>query len=87
MKALIVDYDPFAMESRVTLVEDGKRNQIKVASSIESLTEHLVAYSYDNNVYDVRVHAPLAITNEIERQVSTLENMTYSENKIKVEGI
>lgn len=87
MKALIVDYDPFAMESRVTLVEDGKRNQIKVASSIESLTEHLVAYSYDNNVYDVRVHAPLAITNEIERQVSTLENTTYSENKIKVEGI
>lgn len=87
MNALVVDYDPFAMESRVSIVQDGKHEQVKVDSSIESLIESLVAYSYDNNIFDIKIHAPYAITGEIERQVRSLENLTYAKNKIKVEGI
>lgn len=85
MNAIIVDYDPFAMESRVNVIKEGKHEQLGVASSIENLANDLVALTYQYNIYSVKVNAPLATTNEIKRQVNALESTTYSANKIQVE--
>lgn len=87
MTAIVVDYDPFAMESRVNIIKDGKHEQVSVASGLEELANSLVALTYQYNIYSVKVNAPLATTNEIKRQVNALESTTYSTNKIQVEVI
>lgn len=84
---MIVTYDPFAMESRVTVVKGSDNEQMSVVSDIDILAENLVTLAYKYQVYNIKTHAPLAITAEIKRQVSNLENQNYSENKIVVEGI
>lgn len=87
MNSIIVSYDPFAMESRVTVINGELNEQVSVASDIETLAQDLVALAYKYDTYSVKTQAPLAITAEIKRQVNTLENNIYSENKITVEGI
>lgn len=85
MGAIIVSYDPFAMESRVTLFKNGKQEQVDVCSDIPELTNSLVNLAYANNIYSVRVRSPLAIYTEIERTLKELESTQYAENKIEVE--
>lgn len=85
--AIIVNYDPFAMESAVYIATDGQQAQIKVCSDINGLAETLVGLSYGHNIYDVKIHAPFATTCEIKRLVNNTEQNMYSENKISVEGI
>lgn len=85
--AIVISYDPFAMESRVTVVRENSNEQMNVASNMEDLTENLVNLAYKYNIYTVKTHAPLAITAEIKRNIAMLENKNYSKNKIIVEGI
>ena len=87
MNSIVVSYDPFAMESRVTVIHGDFNEQVSVASNMESLVEDLVALAYRYNTYNIKTHAPLAVTAEIKRQITALENNRYSENKITVEGI
>ena len=87
MNSIIVSYDPFAMESKVTVVHEDFNEQVSVASDIETLADNLVALAYRYDTYNIKTHAPLAITAEIKRQVETQEGRRFSENKIKVEGI
>lgn len=86
-KAIIVNYDPFAMESVVYIAKDGQQNQIKVCSDLEGLAGTLIAIAYSHDIYDIKIHAPFATTGEIQRLVTNLEQNMYSENKIMVEGI
>lgn len=86
--ALIVDYDPFAMESRMYVVKDGKHtDRYTITSSIPELAEKLVQYAKELNIYDIKVRGPFAITGEIQRSVAQHEMRTYNENKITMEGI
>ena len=85
--AIIVNYNPFAMESAVYIARDGQQNQMKVCSDLEGLAGTLVDIAYGHDIYDIKIHAPFATTGEIQRLVTNLEQNTYSENKIIVEGI
>lgn len=85
--AIIVNYNPFAMESAVYIARDGQQNQMKVCSDLERLAGTLVDIAYGHDIYDIKIHAPFATTGEIQRLVTNLEQNTYSENKIIVEGI
>lgn len=85
--AIIVNYDPFAMESVVYVVYDGLQKQMKVCSDINGLAEALVGIAYENGIYSIQVHAPFAITGEINKLVNDLEKNMYSNSKITVEGI
>ena len=85
--AIIVNYDPFAMESAVYIVDDGLQKQMKVCSDINGLAEALVGIAYGNGIYSIQVHAPFAITGEINKLVNDLEKNMYSNSKITVEGI
>lgn len=87
MNNIIVAYDPFALESKVTVIHDDLNEQVSIASDIESLSQNLVALAYKYDIYDIKAHAPFAVTSEIKRQVNMLESKNYSENKITVEGI
>lgn len=85
--AIIVNYDPFAMESAVYIVTNGKQNQIKVCSDLDGLAGALIGFAYGHSIYDVKVHAPFAVIGEVQRLINSLEKNLYSENKIIVEGI
>lgn len=85
--AIIVNYDPFAMESKVGIMQDGKKEYVKIASSLSSLANDLIVLSYKYDIYKVKIAAPFTIMSEISRQISELEKTNYSINKIVVEGI
>ena len=88
MTAIIVDYDPFAMNSYAHVMRNGDREkQYAVASNVQDLTEKLVAIAKEHQVYDVKIRGPLAIMGEIKRSISEYEMKTYEENKITVEGL
>lgn len=84
---LIIDYSPFSQESKVFINKDGVKHSVAVSSDISGLAEVLTGLAYSQNVYNIKIHAPLAVTNEISKQVGETESKLYSENKITVEGI
>ena len=84
---IIVNYNPFAMESVVYIARDGQQNQMKACSDLEGLAGTLIDIAYGHDIYNIKIHAPFAITGEIQRLVTNLEQNMYSENKIIVEGI
>lgn len=85
---LIIDYDPFAMESRIHVIQNGESaDKSSVESSIPELTQKVIQYAKECNVYNVKVRGPLAIISEIKRSITKCEMKMYSENKIMVEGI
>lgn len=84
---IIVNYDPFAIESAVYIARDGQQNQMRVCSDLEGLAGTLIGIAYDHDIYDIKIHAPFAITEEIQKLVTNLEQNIYSKNKIMVEGI
>ena len=87
MNALIVSYDPFAMESRVSIYKDGQQECVPVCSNVNELVEQLTALAYENNIYSVKFHGPLAVTAEVKRAIEDYEKNLYSNNKIVIEGI
>lgn len=84
---VIIDYDPFAMESRVSICKEGKREHVTVYSTIDELTNGIIGLAYQHNIYDIKIHGPFAIACEIRKEVNRSEQNQYSQNKIKVEGI
>lgn len=87
MNALLVEYDPFAMESRVSVYKDEGREQVTVCSDINELVSQLATIAYDNDVYSVKFNGPFAVTKELERAIQEYEKNLYSSNKIVIEGI
>lgn len=85
--AIIVSYDPFAMESKVSIFTKDHQEQVSVCSEIGELAEKLIALAYQYNTYAVKIHAPFATTSEIKRVVEQNERNMYSNNKINIEGI
>lgn len=85
---LIIDYDPFNMESRMYVMRDGKNeDKYTVESNIPELSETAVRYAKETGVYNLRIRGPWAIVHEIKRSIAEAEMRTYSENKITVEGL
>lgn len=81
----LIDYDPFAMESRVAIVNDGMRSFVSVSSDISSLAKELPALCDTHNQYNVRFHAPTNAFYELKRQLEDVEKDTYGESKINLE--
>ncbi len=85
---IIVDYDPFAMESRAYIMNAGNQeDSYSVESSIPTLAEKLVSMANTHKVYNVKIRGPLAIMYEIKRSIEECEMKTYETNKITVEGL
>lgn len=84
---IIVKYDPFAMESRVSIYSQQKEQDMQVSSTISELTNAVISLAYSNQCYEVKIHAPASITEEIQREVQECEQQIYSTNKIQIEGI
>lgn len=84
----IIDYDPFAKESRVLLMHEGtKQHQYDVATDIPELADIIVQFANQHKVYDVKVRAPQQIIEEVQRCIAISESRLYEENKITVEGL
>lgn len=81
----IIDYDPFVMESRIIIVENGQRKFAGVSSDINELAKELPVYCDKFNQYNVKFHAPISTFYELKRQLEEVEKSTYAENKINLE--
>lgn len=85
---ILITYSPFTAESQVYIIEnDTIKTKVYSPSTIEGLTDSILALSQANNVYEVKVQAPMHFIGEIKRSVEQKETALYSENKITVEGI
>ena len=82
---LLVDYDPFAMDSRIMVVQDGVRQMISACSDIPELSKALIAYAQEYNLYNMKIHAPVNFFYELKRVVEEDEINQYSKNKINME--
>lgn len=85
--AIIIDYEPFSQESRIYVMKNGQRSSYRVATDVKMLAQEVIVMAQETQIYNVKVHAPLAFISEINRQVKQLEITTYSENKISVGGL
>lgn len=83
---ILVEYDPFNTESRVSIYGNNSKEYINVSSEIEELTKALVTTAYKHNIYNVKVHGPFAIASQLNHMIAEYENKQYSASKIKVEG-
>ena len=81
----LIDFDPFAKESRVIIVKDGIRSFVSVSSDINALAHQLPVYCDENNLYNVRFHAPVNAFYELKRQLEDVDKATYGENQINLE--
>lgn len=87
-EVLIVDYDPFNIESRISLMQEGDKKDIyRAPSNIPELAESLIGMANKLKVYSIRVRGPLAIIGEIKSRIAECEMQLFSENKITVEGL
>ena len=87
MSTVVVMYDPFALESSISIVKDGQQEQIEVSSDIQQLAEAAVGCAYEHGIDAVKVHAPLAIYSEIKRVIETSEKTLYNKNTLDIEVI
>lgn len=87
-KVIIIDHNPFAAESAFYVLEDGQMNkQYAVASSLDGVVDNVLAIAYSNDIYNVKIQAPLAFANEVIKDVTEAESAIYSNNKINIEVI
>lgn len=85
--AIVVDYDPFSMESRFYCIQGDKRGSYQVASDIPTLVDQIIDMANKTNLYTVKFNAPLVIISEVNKEIKKKELALYSENKITIEGI
>lgn len=81
---IFVNYDPFAMDSRITIFGENQEQKM-VSSEIGTLSETLTDLMDANHIYNLRIHAPLALYLEITRNVKELAQAKYSINEITME--
>lgn len=81
---IFVNYDPFALDSRITIYGDNQEQRM-VGSSVDELSENLAYLMDAYHIYNLRIHAPLALYSEISRNVRELAQAKYSINEINME--
>lgn len=84
---MIIYYTPFAAQSPVWLIKDGKQECQYVSSALDTLSSCVTGLAYAENAFQVSISAPPAIIDEITQMVMTEEQKNYSNNKIVIEGI
>lgn len=85
-KSIIINYNPFCMESQFYIYDNGNmKKQYAVASSLDGVVDNVLAISYSNDIYNVKVQGPLSFTNEVKKQVANAEQALYSNQKINIE--
>ena len=82
---ILIDFDPFAKESRIIVIENGQRGFVSVSSDINELAKQIPAYCEQYKQYNVKFHAPVNAFYELKRQLEEVEKQTYGENKINLE--
>lgn len=81
MNTVVITYDPFAMESLVYLSREGTQEKYSVASNIQELAETAVTLAYDQDITDIKIHAPLAVYSEMKRVIEQVQKNNYNDNK------
>lgn len=86
MNAIIIDYDPFGLESRVSIYRNGIQETLRVYSDIEKMAQAIIGVAYKNNTFEVKTNAPESFISGLSTIISDYELAQYSEQKIKVRG-
>lgn len=81
MNTIIIDYDPFAMDSRIWLVRNNHQDYATAASTITELAGSTVEIAVEHDITDIKIHAPLAIFNEMKREIEFTQKTMYADSK------
>lgn len=87
---IVIDYDPFAMESRISKYQDGKMQYDLVSSDLEEIGTSVTKLAHTTGIFSVKIHAPFRVTDELTNIIQKYENniSEYSnEPKIEIEEI
>lgn len=87
MNAIIIDYDPFSLESRVSIYKNGTQETLKVYSNIDELANAIIAAAYKNNIFEVKTNAPEVFITGFNETINEYEKSQYSEHKITVKEL
>lgn len=87
MNQILIEYDPFTMESRVFVVQDDKISEGRVSSSLDTLATNILAQTYAYGIYNVKVRAPLGIFTKVRQDIEDAEKNKYGLNKITLENV
>lgn len=82
---ILIDFDPFAKESRIIVIENGQRGFVNVSSDINELAKQIPTYCEQYKLFNVKFHAPVNAFYELKHQLEEIEKQTYGENKINLE--
>lgn len=80
---ILVDYDPFAIESRLILIKDGEREYKQTTSDLEQLSKNITNLCYNSNIFNVKINAPFKVSSVLTKFIQE----TDSNNKIEIEDI
>lgn len=86
---IFVSYNPFAVKSTVSIVKNGQETTTELPSNLGEICYRLVSLCYANEAYNLIIHAPKAMYNEMEKTIMAEETRRYSNKntKIKVDMI
>ena len=84
MNTVVIMYDPFALESRISVIKDGDQEQVRVSSDIQQLAEIVTGCAYEHGIDVVKIHAPFAIYSEMKRVIETVEKTLYNKNILDI---
>lgn len=84
---IIITHDPFAMESRGIISQDGSTQPFSVPSNIQNMAAVITNLAYTKNIYNFKISALQETIEELTSQVNKHEQQVYSKNQIKIEGI
>lgn len=87
MNNIIVSYNPFAVQSIVSITKNGQETTTQLPSNLGEMCYKLVSLCYANDAYSLSIHAPKNFYEEIERTIQGEESRRYSNTKIEVDKI
>lgn len=83
----VVDYDPFGMDSRITVFQNGQSTILSAHSDIVDLADSLVSLSQEYGIYKMKVHATKNFFYELKRLTTEKEKNLYNNSRIDMEII
>ena len=88
MNTIVIDFQPFALDSTLFIFEDGLlRKKLEISSDVEKLSTALVDICYAEKVFDIQINAIDAIVFNLQKLVTKEEMNQYSIKKINIKGM
>lgn len=81
--AIMLDYNPFTMDSLLIVYKDGNKEYSKASSKIEDAIISAFELANKYNINDIKIYGPFGIAEQAKEQLAKY----YNNTNITIEGI